>query len=146
MEKSLLHSLYTLRLNSYLVQGENVVLVSTLEGLERKEAGVGIMVMSFTCLMRSGLTVVCGCITLTGSDFWVLCGISRTFSAMKLWTPFRASTVPWIRHTRSVVPGEQTETLQCLIHTYRTWLTNLRLLVPIRSTGCWQIHTEHMQL
>lgn len=58
-----------------------------------------------TCLTRSGLTVVCGCRMLTGSVFWVLWGISLTFSAMKSWTPFSASTVPWIRHTRSVVPA-----------------------------------------
>lgn len=66
-----------------------------------------------TCLTRSGLTVVCGCRMLTGSVFWVLWGISLTFSAMKSWTPFSASTVPWIRHTRSVVPANtdtQTQT------------------------------------
>lgn len=61
-------------------------------------------VQYLTCLTRSGLTVVCGCSMLTGSGFWALWGISRTFSAMKLWTPLRASTVPCIRQTRSVVP------------------------------------------
>lgn len=70
------------------------------EGKKRMMGGGGL-----TCLTRSGLTVVCGCRMLTGSVFWVLCGISLTFSAMKLWTPFSASTVPWIRHTRSVVPA-----------------------------------------
>lgn len=47
---------------------------------------------------------------LTGSGFWALWGISRTFSAMKLWTPLRASTVPCIRQTRSVVPAMRGQT------------------------------------
>lgn len=58
-----------------------------------------------TCLMRSGLTVVWGCRMLTGSVLATFWGISRIFSAMKPWTAFSASTVPWIRHTRSVVPA-----------------------------------------
>lgn len=67
-----------------------------------------------TCLTRSGLTVVCGCSMLTGSGFWALWGISRTFSAIKLWTPFRASTVPCIRQTRSVVPVMREEDKQVI--------------------------------
>lgn len=55
--------------------------------------------------MRSGLTVVWGCRMLTGSVLATFWGISRIFSAMKPWTAFSASTVPWIRHTRSVVPA-----------------------------------------
>lgn len=62
-----------------------------------------------TCLMRSGLTVVCGWSMLTGSVLAALWGISRTFSAMKSWTLLRASTVPWIKHTRSVVPAKDRE-------------------------------------
>lgn len=54
--------------------------------------------------MRSGLTVVWGCRMLTGSVLATFWGISRIFSAMNPWTAFSASTVPWIKHTRSVVP------------------------------------------
>lgn len=57
--------------------------------------------------MRSGLTVVWGCKMLTGSVLATFWGISRIFSAMNPWTAFSASTVPWIKHTRSVVPVDK---------------------------------------
>lgn len=44
---------------------------------------------------------------LTTSGLVIACGISRTFSAIKLCTAFKASAVPCTRHTRSVVPVEQ---------------------------------------
>lgn len=44
---------------------------------------------------------------LTTSGLVIACGISRTFSAIKLCTAFKASAVPCTRHTRSVVPVER---------------------------------------
>lgn len=44
---------------------------------------------------------------LTTSGLVIACGISRTFSAIKLCTAFKASAVPCTKHTRSVVPVGQ---------------------------------------
>lgn len=93
----------------------------------KNQSGKSRSVNDLTCLTRSGLTVVCGWSMLTGSGFWALWGISRTFSAMKLCTLLRASTVPCIRQTLSVVPmreGQRTGVLTC-----SAW-TDLRSFPP----------------
>lgn len=92
-----------------------------------------VITQTLTCLTRSGLTVVCGCSMLTGSGFWALWGISRTFSAMKLWTLLSASTVPCMRQTRSVVPVRRQK------RTNKTDRSHLSLY------SCTQVHLQDEQ-
>lgn len=94
--------------------------------------------------MRSGLTVVWGCRMLTGSVLATFWGISRIFSAMKPWTAFSASTVPWIRHTRSVVPANTNslswinrilqDSTNCLNYGIKTTVKS-KLAVPAGNTS-----------
>lgn len=95
---------------------------------------------ALTCLTRSGLTVVWGCRMLTGSVFWLLWGISRTFSAMKSCTLLRASTVPWIRHTRSVVPGNTNTRTQVSSSLSSNMCTNTQDSVLHRKHGSAGFH------